>query len=816
MKALEEEGDRGRIVRSESPSHSHYSRPVMHFAFSFSLLFVALGCKQGGTQKTTTSTSPVTGIAIGTTVTQSGLKRLGMNVEGQAFYDSGQLLRNLTFRNPGFEGETWQTIVHCAAVTASSCTDEDIYATWPANFAQGATFEFIYGSATGQTGTITSSTAASYSGKQGVTINFAQLGKSPASGDYLILKKTIPGNAQAGWWPTISGGATLATDTTDISPNSPGKQALQITATGSGQSVNIDSFFDGAYGRDFILLNGTYTISFRAKGLGGNNQIAVSVGRTSGIHTYFSQTVTLGNSWQDYSFNFSAAETASTLVSTCYLEFQIAGAEILLDDVSLTPAVASSANPTAFRDEVVSALNQLHPGSLRYMDSGGPTFGSSIDNMIAPPFARQRSGWSLEATEQSDVPMGLHEFLQLCQVVGAEPWYTMPPAMSTTEMQNLMQYLGGDASTPYGAKRAALGQSAPWTTVFPVIHLELGNEQWNFPTFPGGAIGTPPAYGNRVTTIFGAARSSPYYNQASFDLIMGTQAVSAWLTGQEASAGSNFDSFAAAPYLFGTFNDTSSNEAIFGPMFAEPESIDSVSTGYMYQQAQAAKAAGKNLSVYEVQLGTVSGSASQSMVNAVVPSVASGITVADHMLLMMRDLGIKIQNIWALPQYQYLFNGGPETTPLWGTVIDMGGQTNLRRPVFLAAQLANTGILPNMLGVTLSGANPTWNQAHSSNDSIQLTGAHELQTFAFSDGASNRSLIMINLSRTAALPVTFSGANAPTGTVAVGQLTSANLTDTNETTGLVSIANSTLTNFQPANQFSLPPFSLTVFTWKSQ
>jgi len=119
-----------------------------------------------------------------------------------------------------------------------------------------------------------------------------------------------------------------------------------------------------------------------------------------------------------------------------------------------------------------------------------------------------------------------------------------------------------------------------------------------------------------------------------------------------------------------------------------------------------------------------------------------------------------------------------------------------------------------MLATTISGANPTWNQPLSTNDSIQLNGAHELQTFAFSDGAKSRSVVLINLSRTATLPVTFSGIGAPSGQVTVGQLTSANLTDTNETTGTVNITNTTLTNFQPATSYSLPPFSMTVFTWQ--
>ncbi len=761
----------------------------------------------------TGGTNPsVTNIDIGTTVSQTGIKRLGMNLGSQDFYDSGQMLKNLTQRNPGFEATIWQSILHCAAATATSCTDSDIYSVWPANFLQGATFEFFHGAATGQTGTVTSSTAASYSGKQGLTINFSQLAKPPAAGDFLIVKMAIPGNAQGNWWTSTSGGATLTSETTDISPNSPGKQALQINAAGSGQTANVQSYFDSSNGRDFILLNGTYTLTFRAKGLGGNNQMNVSLKRlASPTGNYFNQTVTLTPSWQDYTFNLSTAENSSTAISAVELAFTVSGANALLDDVSLTPALTIPSNPTPFRDEVVSALKALHPGVLRYNDEA--ILGNSIDNILAPPFARKRSGAIEQTSAPDDIALGLHEFLQLCQTIGAEPYFNMPPSMSTTEMLNLMEYLGGDTTTHYGAIRQARGQTSPWTTVFPVIHLELGNEEWNS-IFAGWTIQDPVAYGNRVATIFGAAKSSPYYSHSGFDLIMGSQAVNTWMTSTEAANSANFDSIALAPYTFDSLNDTSSNEAIFGPMFAEPEMIDSVSTGYMYQQAQIAKTAGTNLVIYEEQLATTSGNATQSQINSIVPSVAGGIAVADHMLLQMRDLGIKTQNIYELPGYSNQF-GSSETSPVWGTVIDMGGPTNLRRPVFLAEQLVNTGILPNMLAATLSGANPTWNQPHSSNDSVQLNNAHELQTFAFTDGGKSRSLIMINLSRTAPLPVTFSGANAPTGTVAVGQLTSANLTDTNETTSNVNITNSTLTNFQPATQYSLPPFSLTVFTWNT-
>ena len=84
-----------------------------------------------------------------------------------------------------------------------------------------------------------------------------------------------------------------------------------------------------------------------------------------------------------------------------------------------------------------------------------------------------------------------------------------------------------------------------------------------------------------------------------------------------------------------------------------------------------------------------------------------------------------------------------ESAPVFGTVVDMGGATNRVRPVFLAEQLANEAILPAMLHVSVRGANPTWNQAQSKNDNVQLENAHVLQTFAFKNG-NERSLIVLN------------------------------------------------------------------------
>src|ERR1700722_10488458 len=140
------------------------------------------------------------------------------------------------------------------------------------------------------------------------------------------------------------------------------------------------------------------------------------------------------------------------------------------------------------------------------------------------------------------------------------------------------------------------------------------------------------------------------------------------------------------------------------------------------------------------------------------------------MLQMMR-IGVKNQNAFALPQYEFL-RSDQSLVRLWGIVVDMG-TTNRRRPQYLTQAMANNAIGGNMLQTVQTGANPTWNQPLSS-DNVQLNGAHYLQSFAFLN-QGNVSTVLFNLNQTSSLPVTLSGADAPTGSVQMTQITSANI-----------------------------------------
>ncbi len=755
---------------------------------------------------------PRTSIEILPTPLHTQVKRFGINLSGQSFYDSGQMLRNLTFRNPGFEGERWESILRCKAVTATTCTDQNQYSVWPAGFLNKAHFEVLSGKLRGASGMVHASTAAQ--DNDGVTLT---LDRAPEKNAFVLVTLDKPGTPEAGWWPNLQGGASLAVETHDLSPHTPGRQALRLNAAGPGQNAAISSYFDSYNGRSFLQLHTTLTLTFRAKLLAGEPHVAVQLVRldtTHGGHTFFRQDVPLTSAWRDFTFQIPAHDVPGA-VGTVGLTFTFAGTAALLDDVALT-APAARDNPTAFRDEVVETLRDLHPGVLRYMDNG-TDFGASLDLMLAPPFARQRAGSSSRAKLAEDIPMGLHEFLTLAEAVGAEPWYTLPPGTSPADAQHLVEYLAGPSTSPYGAIRSRLGHPAPWTETFAQIHVELGNEQWNYGSFAGSTLNDPTAYGERAGEVFAAIRHAPGFAPTRFDLVLGSWATVPWWTQQEIASSSGFDSVALAPYLFNDFQDASSLERVFGPMFAEPEAVDSRPDGYMAQQARTLKP-GRHLALYEVNLGALTGSASLSEQNLqqATASLGSGLAVADHMLLALRDLGISTQCLFALPEYWNNFTApGPHRmVPLWGSVIDMGGPTNLRRPQFLAEKLANQAILPTMLDTRVTGANPTWNQPATANNKAAIASAHLLQTFAFADGLRH-SLILLNLSRTDALPVTFTGALSPSGSVDEIRLNSPAISDTNEAAANVRLTPTHLSTFNPAAEYTLPAHSMTVLTWQA-
>jgi hypothetical protein len=662
----------------------------------------------------------VTHLRVTSQVILPGVTRLGINLGEQNYYDSGQMVRNLLYRNPGFEGMAYRSILHCIAAGPSNCTDTRHSFTWPAGFWDGASFEVLDGAAAGRRGTVKAS--APSGGGFGLTLDGA--GPAIGAGDWLAVSKEFPGDPVSGWWPKAQGGARFDAERKDLSPETQGRQALRIEASGPGQSVELKSYFD-SMDVTFVRLRGRYRLSFRAKSLAGSRTLHAHVRRIiNGKADYLEQDFQLTPAWADYHAEFSAAEGAGP-AGPVEAGFSVDGASLLLDDVDLEQVGGDAANKTAFRDEVLQTLRQLRPGVLRLMSSHAQ-LGSTIDNLLAPPLARQRPGFAVWQTTMEDIPVGIPEFLELSQEVGAEPWIVAPTAMSADEARKLAEYLAGSAATPGGALRASAGRREPWTRAFKTIHIELGNETWNG-IFQGETIDDPDAYGRRADRVFRALRASAGADAAQFDLVVGGQAANPWRSGEVLKTAQAANSLAIAPYLMESVTRWASDDELYGPLLAQPEQM---SRDGVVQQTQAA-AGGRQLAVYEVNLHSTQGTAPADMLDRLTPSAAAGVAVAGHMLRMMRDHGVRDEMLFSLPQFEFKRADGTPVR-LWGSVVTMGDDGRAR-PQLLAESLANHAIRGNLVKVEVSGENPTHDQPEG-NDGFRLNGMHEIDAYGFQDG----------------------------------------------------------------------------------
>src|SRR5204862_814241 len=110
---------------------------------------------------------------------------------------------NLLFRNPGFEGLIYRSIVRCTSSTSTTFVDENQFELWPTGFWNGGSYEVITGAAKGATGTIAASTAP----VPPAGTSFVLVGTTPAAGDYVrLMRQPELGSIGNGWIPNSAGG----------------------------------------------------------------------------------------------------------------------------------------------------------------------------------------------------------------------------------------------------------------------------------------------------------------------------------------------------------------------------------------------------------------------------------------------------------------------------------------------------------------------------------------------------------------------------------------------------------------------------------
>jgi len=758
-------------------------------------------------------------ITVTDRVVVPGVKRLGINLGGRTQYGAAQIIKNI-IPNPGFESGLYGSMIHPEKGATGDRIPQAFWDTkWnheeygigqPEGFWDGAEYEIVFGPAKGRRGKV--KRFALEDNRNVFYLDDA--GVAPEENDTFIVRQKLAG---------LTSGPRMneePVDTTAIRPGSPGTQSLYLKPSGVW-NLFLDSYWrdgDTTAGK-LLVIEGPWTFSFWAKGEGSGSRVRVQFYR-EGETRFVDEAVPLSTEWNEYTLSFDAPPGVDR--SEGYAEgdyhallvvnFSAESGSVWIDDTSLQRT--GSTNPTAFIDPLVEAYRELRPGIIR---NWGAQLGDTLDNQLAEPWARKRIGFSPRYRSATNFCFSLHEFLELCDLVEAEPWYVIPPTFSPEDCTGLIEYLaapsGGEHA--YADRRAALGREAPWTEAFPQIHLEFGNEMWGAASGGDPFFGASALAGDRLGAIagdrFALMRNHPFFTRESFDLIIGGQH---YFPGRQEEIERNstaHDTVALAPY-FGVLDSYETPESRYYPLFAR--AFEDVTRGRL-KESQTILTSGNrdtSLAVYEINFHTTSGAIPPDMRNGFVTGADGALALPLYMLVYLREFGVRNQCAFTTLQYSFDM-GGRNYVRLWGLLRDIAA-TGRKRPTWLGLELVNHVIAGDMVETLQSGQIPIRTQPPL-NGVEHETALPLIESFAFRDG-NNWGLVLFNLSLDEPASVQVRLPGEPVGEAQSYRIAPAGLDDTNEDSTTVTIERETLEALENPMTVELPRHSVFGLTWQTE
>ena len=263
-----------------------------------------------------------------------------------------------------------------------------------------------------------------------------------------------------------------------------------------------------------VLPNTTYRASFYARAAGAfAGPLTVSLVSTNpatkGPVLARAGVAGLGPNWKKFEIALSTGNVPAAKDNQLVISTDSPGV-IFFNLVSLFPPTFNN-RPNGNRKDIMQLLADMHPSFLRF-PGGNYLEGNTVATRfnwketihdISKRPGHQDDAWGYWSSDG----MGLLEFLEWCEDLRMEPvlaiyaGYSMRggaitngPALEPYVQDGLdeIEYVTGDATTRWGAQRAADGHPAP----FPLHYVELGNED---------NLGTAPrTYEGRFTQFYDA------------------------------------------------------------------------------------------------------------------------------------------------------------------------------------------------------------------------------------------------------------------------------------------------------------------------
>lgn len=195
--------------------------------------------------------------------------------------------------------------------------------------------------------------------------------------------------------------------------------------------------------------------------------------------------------WRKYKHTFTASEDTDNAVLAITADTTIT---FWVDMVSLFPQKTWKDRPNGLRTDLMEMIAALHPQFIRFPG------GSFVEGYTAGTFpvwhetigdiSMRKNFWNVWAYGSTN-GMGYHEYLQMCEDLGAEPLYVINSGVTSqsrrpryediTAMDKLVQdalgaiaYANQPADSTFGKMRAGNGHPEPFNLKF----VEIGSENY--------------------------------------------------------------------------------------------------------------------------------------------------------------------------------------------------------------------------------------------------------------------------------------------------------------------------------------------------
>ena len=221
--------------------------------------------------------------------------------------------------------------------------------------------------------------------------------------------------------------------------------------------------------------------------------ITISIESNDGKTVYASGTINLAKSifWKKYVLTLTTKADVKPTADARFVITTDRVGQYYFNLVSLFPPTFNN-KANGFRPDLIKMMADMKPKFLRFPGGNyleGPLITDAFPWKTTLGALEQRPGhkgsWGYRASDG----LGLPEFLQWCEDIGAEPLLGVYAGYSLSgdhidagpllqpavdDALEEIEYVMGDVNTYWGAKRAADGHPAP----FKLTYVEVGNEDW--------------------------------------------------------------------------------------------------------------------------------------------------------------------------------------------------------------------------------------------------------------------------------------------------------------------------------------------------